>query len=89
MSILNRQQIVQTIEKLPSEVLPELASFIDYLQFKTSCKVDVNSQPEGVDFLIKIAGIGESDESDLSQRDEEILSKEINNISGWSIKKNS
>ncbi|MBD2138128.1 hypothetical protein H6F32_11130 [Anabaena sp. FACHB-1237] len=87
--MLNRQQIVQSIEQLPTEALAELPNFINYLQFKTSYNannIKANSQPEGVDFLLKIAGIAESTETDLSETDEEILSQEINNISGWSLK---
>lgn len=45
------------MEQLPTEALAELANFIDYLQFKTSYNINnikANSQPEGVDFLLKI-----------------------------------
>ncbi len=87
MSSYNRQKIIKSIEQLPNSALSELANFIDYLQFKISSNQKVDSQPEGVDFLLKIAGIGESNETDLSERDEEILAQEININSGWSVEK--
>lgn len=38
---------------------------------------------EGVSFLLSIAGQGRSGESDVSERDEEILADEVDPIRGW------
>jgi hypothetical protein len=75
-----RRQLIDAINKLPSEVLPELANFLSYLQFK----VELPPQPKqsGTGFLLSIAGIGEAEE-DLSERDEEILAEEIDPVRGW------
>jgi hypothetical protein len=83
------QQIVQAIQHLPTEVLPELANFIEYLRYKItrSASSEKNLEaPSGSTFLLSIAGLGASVEDDLSERDEEILASEINSIHGWSLK---
>ena len=83
--IHTRQQLSQAIETLPSEVLPELANFIEYLQFKvSSTPAFKKDEPEESNFLISIVGLGESEETDLSERDEEILKSEIDSIRGFS-----
>ena len=78
-----RQQLSQAIDELPSEVLPELANFIEYLRFKATTS-SINNEQEGGNFLMAISGLGESDETDLSERDEEILAQEIDPIRGFS-----
>ena len=89
-AIFTRQQLRKAINELPIEVLPELASFIDYLRFKgaTSVKAANADTPEdsGSAFLLSIASIGAADEDDISERDEEILAKEIDPIRGWGLK---
>ena len=77
-----RHQLMDTINKLPVEVLPELASFLNYLQFKVESPVQSEPSGSGTKFLLSIAGIGEAEE-DLSERDEEILAAEIDPIRGW------
>ena len=64
------KQLMDEINKLPAEFLPELAGYLTSLQ----SKIDVPSKPQqtGTEFLISIAGIGEAEE-DLSERDEEIF----------------
>lgn len=83
-----RQQLTQSIEELPGEVLPELANFIHYLHFKshsnTSPPAPVMAKEDN--FLLAIAGLGRCEEDDLSERDEEILAKEISPLSGWTLK---
>ncbi len=37
----------------------------------------------GVEFLLSIAGQGHSGETDISERDEEILAVEIDPVRGW------
>jgi len=89
--VFTRQQLVEAIDKLPSDSLPELAGFIEYLRFKarsshraTTKKVRKKS---GSEFLMAIAGIGASDEDDISERDEEVLAKEVDPVYGWNLKK--
>jgi len=78
----NRTQLIELIQTLPEESLAELSSFVSYLRYKlaepSSPKVDNN-------FLLSIAGLGESKETDISERDEEILAKEIDSVKGWSL----
>ena len=78
----SRIQLIESIEALPEESLAELSSFVSYLRYKagepTPPKMNNN-------FLLSIAGLGESEETDISERDEEILSKEIDPIKGWSL----
>ena len=87
---LTRQQLTDAINELPVEVLPELAIFIDYLRFKgTSPTPSPEADPSessGSAFLLSIAGLGASEEDDISERDEEILANEIDPIRGWGLK---
>jgi len=87
---LTHQQLIKAIEELPSESLNELSSFIEYLRFKMNLNDSSHGVKAGVtsgsDFLLNIAGIGYSDENDISERDEEILTKEINHVHGWNLK---
>jgi hypothetical protein len=75
MAQIIHQQIIEAIQELPSESLPELASFIEYLRFKNASA----SLPRSSDssFLLSIVGLGCTVESDLAERDEEILSQEV------------
>jgi len=79
---LTRQQLVATLNKLPAEVLPELANFLTYLQFKTASTLRSKPDGTGTGFLLAIAGIGTGGEN-LSEQDEEILTQEIDPIRGW------
>ncbi|MEL7223324.1 MAG: hypothetical protein AAF810_14915 [Cyanobacteria bacterium P01_D01_bin.36] len=78
---LDRAQLIESVKALPDESLAELSSFIDYLEFK---KATVEPRMTGKEFLFSVAGLGNSEESDISERDEEILSQEIDPIKGWS-----
>ena len=77
-----RRQLIDAINKLPAEVLPELASYLTYLQFKVTLPPQPEPPGSGTGFLLSIAGIGEAEE-DLSERDEDILAGEIDPIRGW------
>ncbi|MEZ4663508.1 MAG: hypothetical protein R2911_38690 [Caldilineaceae bacterium] len=85
----SRGQLIDAVRKLPLEALPELASFLNYLQFKVESPIQ-SPKPaplaSGSEFLLSIAGIGIA-EADLSERDEEILAKEIDPIRGWSFER--
>jgi hypothetical protein len=89
-SISLRQKLTKTINELPTEVLPELVNFVEYLRFKVNFPQIQHIKPQipsDLPFLQAIAGIGASDEDDISERDEEILAKEIHPIYGWSLKR--
>lgn len=83
-----RQQLTQTIEELPGEMLPELVSFVNYLHLKSQLgktpATPVTSTQDN--FLLAIAGLGSSEETDLSERDEEILAKEVHPLYGWTLR---
>ena len=82
-SAIARQQLIEVINRLPSEVLPELANYLDYLKFKTtSSSVPKSETTSGNSFLLSIAGLGEAEEN-LSECDEDILQQEIDPIRGW------
>ncbi len=80
-----RQKLIQAVSTLPDEVLVELASFVDYLRYKSA---QSQERKQGSSFLLSIAGLGDSGEQDLSERDEEVLHQEIDPIQGWSLKPN-
>lgn len=83
-SSLKRQQLIEEINTLPEDFLPELGSFIEYLRYKA-----VEQKPEGshANFLLSVAGLGTSAETDVSERDETILASEVDPIHGWSLHK--
>jgi hypothetical protein len=85
----SRGQLIDLVSKLPREVLPELASFLDYLQFRVESptqSAQSKQSASGSDFLLSIAGIGTAG-ADISERDEEILAKEIDPVRGWSFER--
>lgn len=77
-----RQQIIELIDNLPEDSFPELVTFIGYLRYKT---VETKADLPHNSFLMSIAGLGASNEKDISERDEEILANEVNSIRGWSF----
>ena len=80
----DRGQLIKAINKLPVDVLPELADYLAYLQFKIKSVAKPEKAKQKSEFLLSIAGLGEAEE-DLSERDEEILSEEIDPVRGWSF----
>jgi hypothetical protein len=72
---VDRQELIETVSALPNEVLPELASFLDYLRYKSVQPKSPGSK--GSSFLLAVAGLGTSGQTDTSERDEEILRNEI------------
>ncbi len=79
---VSQAQIIESIKKLPEESLGELVTFVEYLRYKAAEK-----QPSetGENFLLSIAGIGDSGTNNISDRDEEILANEVHPIHGWSL----
>jgi hypothetical protein len=83
-SPVERQKLIEAVNTLPSEVLPELAGFLDYLHYKSAQQPQPAPQPS--DFLMAIAGLGSSNQQDIAERDEEILRDEIHPVYGWNLK---
>lgn len=83
-STVERQKLLEAVRDLPEEVLVELASFLDYLRYKSAHQKEVNNH--SASFLAAVAGLGNSGQQDISERDEEILRNEIDPIGGWGSK---
>ncbi len=83
---VERQNLIEVVNDLPDEVLVELANFLDYLRYKASQRPEIATSEQN--FLLTVAGLGESGQQDISESDEEILQNEIDSISGWSNKLN-
>ncbi|MFN8492013.1 MAG: hypothetical protein U0350_30710 [Caldilineaceae bacterium] len=80
-----REQLIQAVDELPTEALPELAIFLGYLRFKISSmplKSDSSQLATGSAFLLAIAGIGASKENNIAERDEQILAAEVDPVRG-------
>jgi hypothetical protein len=79
---VERQNLIEAVNALPEEALTELVSFVEYLRYKT---LQLKSpEPPKQNFLLTVAGLGNSSQSDISDSDEEILCNEIDPIYGWS-----
>lgn len=83
---IERKQIIEFVNNLPDNNLVELAMFIDYLRYKSTQSQEL--QETNSSFLLSIAGLGSSGETDISERDEEILQTEITSIQGWTVNPN-
>lgn len=74
------ERLVQRIERIARRERREeadvIAQALELYEEKTEAA-------EGRSFLLAIAGLGSSKEGDISERDEEILSREIDPL-GWS-----
>ncbi|MBE9170411.1 hypothetical protein IQ238_23785 [Pleurocapsales cyanobacterium LEGE 06147] len=81
---IERQKLITAVSNLPDEVLLELASFIDYLYYKSVQRREANNN--AANFLLAVAGLGNSCQEDVSERDEEILRNEIDPVYGWNLK---
>lgn len=81
---VERQKLIETVSTLPDEALFELASFLDYLSYKSLQRRTPTSN--ATNFLFAVAGLGSSGQSDISERDEEILRNEIDPVYGWNLK---
>jgi hypothetical protein len=81
-STVDREQLLTLINNLPDELLAEVANYADYLQSKAI----ISDQPHpSINFLLSIAGLGSSEEKDVSDRQEAILANEIDPITDWSL----
>jgi hypothetical protein len=81
---IERQALIEAFNALPDEALTELANFVEYLSYKTLSSRPL--APTNQNFLLTIAGLGESGQTNTSDSTREILSNEINPIHGWSSK---
>lgn len=81
---VERQKLIEAVSTLPDETLLELASFLDYLRYKSVHLREPDSNASG--FLLAVAGLGNSGQNDVSERDEEILHNEIDPVYGWNLK---
>jgi len=83
-STVERQKLLEVVSDLPEEVLVELASFLDYLRYKSAQRREIDNH--SASFLAAVASLGNSGQQDVSERDEEILRHEIDSIRGWDSK---
>ena len=62
-----RQNLIEAVNALPDEALTELVSFVEYLRYKT-LQPD-HSNPPKQNFLLAVAGLGDSGQTDISDSD--------------------
>jgi len=62
-----RQNLIEAVNALPDEALTELVSFVEYLRYKTL--QSNNSEQPKQNFLLAVAGLGNSSQSDTSDSD--------------------
>jgi hypothetical protein len=88
MGIVLEPDVLEKIEALadsekrtPSEIVA------DALELYSSQRLQKPKQKKmsGIEFLYAIAGLGASNEHDVSERDEEILASEVDPIRGWHV----
>ncbi len=82
---ISHEEITKAIAGLPTEVLPELADYIEQLRAQKSLN-DASGKKQNNSFLTNITGIGASEEYDISGRDEDILANECDPVHGWTLK---
>lgn len=76
------EQLIQRIERIAQrerrEEIDVIAEAVELYEEKTEVV-------EGRSFLLSVANLGRSQEGDVSERDEEILAREVDPLLGWSI----
>ena len=93
MGVVLEPDVLQKIEELagnekrtPSEIVADALEL--YQSQKKSHESHEKSQKKklsDIEFLYAIAGLGRSNEDDVSERDEEILASEVHPIRGWHV----
>jgi hypothetical protein len=68
---IERQTLIEALHTLPDEALTELASFVAYLRYKTLSPSP--SEPTNPNFLLTIAGLGESSQTHIFDSTREII----------------
>jgi hypothetical protein len=81
---VKRQKLIEAIGTLPNEALFELANFLDYLRYKSVQREEPGNH--SANFLVAVAGLGKSEQQNVSERDEKILRNEIDPVYGWNPK---
>jgi uncharacterized protein (UPF0335 family) len=76
------EQLVKRIERIARRERREEVEVIAQAVELYEEKAQVS---ESRSFLLSIVGLGRSQERDISERDEEILSSEIDPIRGWDL----
>ena len=76
------ERLVQRIERIARREQREEADIIAQALELYEEKTEAAG---GRSFLLAIAGLGSSKEGDISERDEEFLSGEIDPLRGWSL----
>jgi hypothetical protein len=94
-----KEKVLKEVAQFPENKLRELYDVIHHLRLGIEAasspeehhdvsyqECPMSSKASGSAFLLSIAGIGAAEE-DLSERDEEILTQEIDPIRGWGLKR--
>jgi hypothetical protein len=83
MSTTLNPEVLHTIEELAAQEERTPSDIVaDALQLY---KAQQKKKTPGVAFLLSIAGQGQSNQDDVSSRDEDILTSEINPVRGWHV----
>jgi len=82
-SSIGRLTLLEAVKALPDEALVELSTFLDYLRYNAAHQRALTTHSSS--FLLAVAGLGNSGQQDISERDEEILGNEIDPVSGWNL----
>jgi hypothetical protein len=87
MSTVLHPEILRTIEELANQEKRTPSAIVaDALQlYKAQNAHKPTKKMSDIEFLLSIAGQGESGEEDVSERDEEILAAEVDPIRGWGV----
>jgi hypothetical protein len=68
---VDQQALLESVNTLPDSLLPELASFIDYLSYKSA--QPIAEENASVSFLRSISGLGSSHEGKMEDKWSESL----------------
>jgi hypothetical protein len=76
------EQLVKRIERIARR---ERREELDVIAEAVELYEEQAQASESHSFLLSIVGLGSSQERDISERDEEILSREIDPLRGWNL----
>jgi hypothetical protein len=89
MSIVVEPDVLHNIEELADKEKRTSSEIVaDALQLYKAQMHEAQKKLSDIEFLYAIAGIGTSEEDDVSERDEEILAAEVDPIRGWHVDNN-
>jgi hypothetical protein len=75
------EQLVHRIERIARR---ERREEVDVIAEALELYEEKTEETGARSFLLSVAGIGRSEERDISERDEEILANEVDPLRGWS-----